>query len=97
MTYRVKSRFNGWVEVTREQYEAWVDNFKKGATAMTSAQKRAFLAENTQHAVTITVASKRHFDSLVDNFREGFMTVTRGERIAEFENGNEFVTILLVA
>lgn len=42
----------------------------------------------------ITVADKKHFDSLIKDFRNnGFMFVTLGKRLAELETESEFVVI----
>ena len=42
----------------------------------------------------ITAADKKHFDSLMRDFRNnGFMLVTYGRRLAELETETEFVTI----
>ena len=42
----------------------------------------------------ITVESKKHFDSLIRDFRNnGFMLVTYGRRLAELETETEFVII----
>lgn len=42
----------------------------------------------------ITAANKKHFDSLIRDFRNnGFMLVTYGKRLAELETETEFVII----
>ena len=42
----------------------------------------------------ITAANKKHFDSLIRDFRNnGFMLVTYGARLAELETKTEFVII----
>ena len=42
----------------------------------------------------ITAANKKHFDSLIRDFRNnGFMLVTYGIRLAELETETEFVII----
>ena len=42
----------------------------------------------------ITAANKKHFDSLIRDFRNnGFMLVTYCRRFAELETETEFVTI----
>lgn len=42
----------------------------------------------------ITAANKKHFDSLIRDYREnGFFLVTYGRRIAELEKGDEFIII----
>ena len=42
----------------------------------------------------ITVANKKHFESLIKDFRSnGFMLVTYGARLAELETETEFVII----
>lgn len=44
--------------------------------------------------IKITAANKKHFDSLISDFRnQGFMLVTYGKRLAELETETEFVTI----
>ena len=44
--------------------------------------------------IKITVANKKHFDSLIKDFRNnGFMLVTYGARLAELETETEFVII----
>ena len=42
----------------------------------------------------ITAANKKHFDSLIRDYREnGFFLVTYGSRLAELEKDNEFIII----
>ena len=42
----------------------------------------------------ITAASKKHFDSLIKDFRNnGFMLITLGRRLAELEKDDEFIII----
>lgn len=42
----------------------------------------------------ITAANKKHFDSLIKDFRNnGFMLITLGCRLAELEKDDEFVII----
>lgn len=42
----------------------------------------------------ITATNKKHFDSLIRDFRNnGFMLVTYGRRLAELETETEFVII----
>lgn len=42
----------------------------------------------------ITAANKKHFDSLIKDFRkDGFMLITYGNRLAELEKNDEFVII----
>ena len=42
----------------------------------------------------ITAANKKHFDSLILDFRnQGFMLITYGKRLAELETETEFVII----
>ena len=44
--------------------------------------------------IKITAANKKHFDSLIRDFRNnGFMLVTYGRRLAELETETEFVII----
>ena len=44
--------------------------------------------------IKITAANKKHFDSLIKDFRNnGFMLVTYGARLAELETETEFVII----
>ena len=44
--------------------------------------------------IKITAANKKHFDSLIKDFRSnGFMLVTYGSRLAELETETEFVII----
>ena len=44
--------------------------------------------------IKITAANKKHFDSLIKDFRNnGFMLVTYGKRLAELETEKEFVII----
>ena len=50
--------------------------------------------ENTMRKFKITAANKKHFDSLILDFRnQGFMLVTYGKRLAELETETEFVII----
>lgn len=50
--------------------------------------------ENTMKKIKITAANKKHFDSLIRDFRnQGFMLVTYGKRLAELETETEFVII----
>ena len=49
---------------------------------------------NTMRKIKITAANKKHFDSLIRDFRNnGFMLVTYGARLAELETETEFVII----
>ena len=49
---------------------------------------------NTMRKIKITAANKKHFDSLIRDFRNnGFMLVTYGRRLAELETETEFVII----
>ena len=49
---------------------------------------------NTMRKIKITAANKKHFDSLIKDFRNnGFMLVTYGARLAELETETEFVII----
>ena len=42
----------------------------------------------------ITALNKKHFDSLIRDYREnGFFIVTYGSRLAELEKGSEFIII----
>ena len=44
--------------------------------------------------IKITAANKKHFESLIKDFRNnGFMLVTYGSRLAELEKETEFVII----
>lgn len=44
--------------------------------------------------IKITAADKKHFESLIKDFRNnGFMLVTYGARLAELETETEFVII----
>lgn len=44
----------------------------------------------------IEVEKKEHFKSLIKDFRaNGFMLITYGEKVAELENGTEFITIII--
>lgn len=44
--------------------------------------------------IRITAANKKHFDSLIRDFRNnGFVLITLGKRLAELETGTEFVII----
>lgn len=44
--------------------------------------------------IKITAANKKHFDSLIKDFRkDGFMIVTYGYFLAELEKDDEFVII----
>lgn len=44
--------------------------------------------------IKITAENKKHFDSLIRDFRNnGFMLVTYGRRLAELETETEFVII----
>jgi hypothetical protein len=45
---QVKTLFNGWCDVTDEQYEAWCSNIRKGATALTNEQKEKMIKERTR-------------------------------------------------
>ena len=50
--------------------------------------------ENNMTKFKITAANKKHFDSLILDFRnQGFMLVTYGKRLAELETETEFVII----
>lgn len=43
---------------------------------------------------TIIAANKKHYDSLIRDFREnGFFLITYGYRFSELEKDDEFVTI----
>ena len=49
---------------------------------------------NTMRKIKITAENKKHFDSLIRDFRNnGFMLVTYGRRLAELETETEFVII----
>ena len=49
---------------------------------------------NTMRKIKITAANKKHFDSLIRDFRNnGFMLVTYSRRLAELETETEFVII----
>lgn len=42
----------------------------------------------------ITAANKKHFDSLIKDYRaNGYMLITYGNRLAELEKENSFITI----
>ena len=57
-------------------------------------EQRNAQEENTMRKIKITVANKKHFDSLIRDFRNnGFMLVTYGRRLAELETETEFVII----
>ena len=50
--------------------------------------------ENTMTKFKITAANKKHFDSLIRDFRNnGFVLVTYCRRLAELETETEFVII----
>ena len=49
---------------------------------------------NDMRKFKITAANKKHFESLIKDFRSnGFMLVTYGARLAELETETEFVII----
>ena len=49
---------------------------------------------NDMRKFKITAANKKHFESLIKDFRSnGFMLVTYGARLAELETEAEFVII----
>lgn len=57
-------------------------------------EQRNAQEENTMRKIKITAANKKHFDSLIRDFRNnGFMLVTYGRRLAELETETEFVII----
>ena len=57
-------------------------------------EQRNAQEENTMRKFKITAANKKHFDSLIRDFRNnGFMLVTYGRRLAELETETEFVII----
>ena len=42
----------------------------------------------------ITAANKEHFDSLIRDYRkDGYMLITYGDRLAELEKEDSFITI----
>lgn len=42
----------------------------------------------------ITAANKKHFDSLIKDYRaDGYMLITYGDRLAELEKEDSFITI----
>ena len=52
------------------------------------------IGENTMRKYHIIAANKKHFNSLIKDYRTaGFMIVTLGGRLAELENENEFIVI----
>ena len=57
-------------------------------------EQRNAQEENTMRKIKITAENKKHFDSLIRDFRNnGFMLVTYGRRLAELETETEFVII----
>ena len=57
-------------------------------------EQRNAQEENTMRKFKITAANKKHFDSLIRDFRNnGFMLVTYSRRLAELETKTEFVII----
>ena len=55
-------------------------------------EQRNAQEENTMRKIKITAENKKHFDSLIRDFRNnGFMLVTYGRRLAELETETEFV------
>ena len=57
-------------------------------------EQRNAQEENTMRKINITEKKKKHFDSLIRDFRNnGFMLVTYGRRLAELETETEFVII----
>ena len=57
-------------------------------------EQRNAQEENTMRKFKITAANKKHFDSLIRDFRNnGFMLVTYSRRLAEMETETEFVII----
>ena len=65
--------------------------YDKGTTKKAADQGKE---ENTMRKIKITAANKKHFDSLIRDFRNnGFMLVTYGTRLAELETETEFVII----
>lgn len=45
--YFVKSRFRGWVEVSREKYMAYCSHIWYGSTAVPESKKAALIASKT--------------------------------------------------
>lgn len=65
--------------------------YDKGTTKKAADQGKE---ENTMRKIKITAENKKHFDSLIRDFRNnGFMLVTYGRRLAELETETEFVII----
>ena len=57
-------------------------------------EQRNAQEENTMRKFKITAANKKHFDSLIRDFRNnGFMLVTYGRRLTELETETKFVII----
>ena len=77
-------------------YGIFISTTKQKAVAPTKNEpppitKRRY---NDMRKFKITVANKKHFESLIKDFRSnGFMLVTYGARLAELETETEFVII----
>lgn len=72
-------------------YTLRIVRYDKGTTKKAADQGKE---ENTMRKFKITAANKKHFDSLILDFRnQGFMLVTYGKRLAELETETEFVII----
>ena len=72
-------------------YTLRIVRYDKGTTKKAADQGKE---ENTMRKYKITAANKKHFDSLILDFRnQGFMLITYGKRLAELETETEFVII----
>lgn len=72
-------------------YTLRIVRYDKGTTKKATDQGKE---ENTMRKIKITAENKKHFDSLIRDFRNnGFMLVTYGRRLAELETETEFVII----
>lgn len=72
-------------------YTLRIVRYDKGTTKKAADQGKE---GNTMRKYKITAANKKHFDSIILDFRnQGFMLITYGKRLAELETETEFVII----
>lgn len=46
--YYVKSHFNGWREVPKENYDRFIENIRKHATGLNESKKERFIKQVTK-------------------------------------------------
>ena len=106
--YYIDNQFDGFTSTLSNEYELYkgeeivMDHLSEAQVIALSnilqiePSRATFPAESEEDMkkYRITAANKKHFDSLIRDYREnGFFLVTYGSRLAELEKDNEFIII----